>query len=308
MREAEPGLPQLDAGSVVTVGTFDGVHRGHSDILERVVARGRSMGLPTVLVTFLPHPVAVLNPGAAPPLLTPDQEQREALAATGIEHVIVLPFTATLAQYSAAAFVERLLCERYRMQALVVGYNHRLGRGREGDATVLAALGQRVGFHVDVVPPALDATGAPVSSSGIRRAIADGSLEAAAAALGRRYALCGVVQQGSQRGRELGYPTLNVAIPPRKLLPPDGVYAVRAETPRGQFGGMMNLGGRPTFGDFNRSIEVHLFEASGDWYGVSVAVELVRQLRETARFPSVEALVAQLARDAQDARVALTQA
>jgi riboflavin kinase/FMN adenylyltransferase len=309
MRDEPLGLPQLTGGSVVTVGTFDGVHRGHLDILRRVVARGEAMGLATVLVTFHPHPVAVVHPRAAPLLLTPGEEQREALADSGIAHVVVLPFTPILARYDAAAFVESLLIRRYRMRALVMGYNHRLGRGGKGDATVLARLGLRLGFDVDVVPPTLDPSGEPVSSSRIRQAILSGELAAVADALGRFYAIRGVVERGAQRGRDLGYPTINVAVPDaRKLLPPDGVYAVRAVTPRGTFGGMMNLGGRPTFGDFNRAAEVHLFDVGGDWYGVPVSVELVRRLRETTRFANAAALVAQLARDADDARVALTQA
>ncbi len=311
MPESPLGLPQLAGGSVVTVGTFDGVHRGHADILRRVVDRGAAAGLPTVLVTFDPHPVAILNPGGAPPLLTPGDEQREALAGTGIAHVIILPFTATLARYSAAAFVKELLVSRYGMRGLVMGYNHRLGRGREGSAAVLSGLGDRLGFAVDVVPPTLDDAGLPVSSSRIRDAVAAGDLAGAASGLGRLYAIRGTVERGSQRGRDLGYPTLNIALPRtsrRKLLPPEGVYAVRAVTPRGTFGGMMNLGGRPTFGETSRAIEVHLFEASGDWYGVPVAVELVRRLRDTTRFASADALVAQLARDADNARVALTQA
>ena len=302
------GLPQLREGAVVTVGTFDGVHRGHCDIIRRVVERGEAMGLPTVLVTFEPHPVAVVNPSAAPRLLTPGDEQLEPLAATRVEHVVVLPFTPLLARYSAADFVKGLLLGRYGMRGLVMGYNHRLGHGREGDADKLSALGLELGFDVDVVPPTIDSTGVPLSSSQIRRAVEAGDLDTATNGLGRPYSLHGIVARGAQRGRELGFPTLNVAMPERKLLPPDGVYAVRALTPRGSFGGMMNLGGRPTFDEFTRTAEVHLFDVAGDWYGVPVSVELIRRLRATTRFANVEALVAQLARDADEARFALTQA
>jgi riboflavin kinase/FMN adenylyltransferase len=302
------GLPSLSNGTVVTVGTFDGVHRGHYDILRHVVTRGESRGLESLLVTFHPHPVAVLNPEAAPPLLTPAEEQREALAESGVAHTVVLPFTNSLARYAAADFVA-LLIERYAMRHLVMGYNHRLGRGREGDASVLAQLGRRLGFDVDVVPPTLAAGGEPVSSSRIRESVSMGDLSEAASGLGRFYSIRGIVERGHQRGRDLGYPTLNIALrDPRKLLPPDGVYAVRATSTRGVFGGMMNLGGRPTFGDLRRSVEVHLFDVTGDWYGTAVSIELVRRLRDTTRFVSAEALVAQLARDADDARVALTQA
>ena len=309
MRDESPGLPQLMDGSVVSVGTFDGVHRGHYDILRHVVAGSESRRLSTLLVTFHPHPVAVIHPADAPRLLTPGVEQREALTESGVMHAVVLPFTPDLARCSAADFVQRFLIERYHMRHLVLGYNHRLGHGREGDAAFLTRLGQKFGFGVDVVPPTIGAHGEPVSSSRIRQAVVGGDLEAAAEGLGRLYSIRGIVERGTQRGRDLGYPTLNVALSDaRKLLPPDGVYAVRAVTPRGAFGGMMNLGGRPTFGDFSRAVEVHLFDATGDWYGVPVSVELVRRLRDTTRFANAEALVAQLARDADDARVALTQA
>ena len=170
-------------------------------------------------------------------------------------------------------------------------------------------MGDELGFDVHVVPAALDAAGAPISSSSIRTFIAHGDLERARGALGRPYSFSGTVVPGEQRGRGLGYPTLNVdLVSERKLLPPDGVYAVRARTARGAFGGMMNLGGRPTFGDERRTLEVHLFEASGDWYGERVSVDFVRRLRDTMRFSSPEALVAQLAEDAANARLALTQA
>jgi len=308
MADTTVGLPMLADGTVVTVGTFDGVHRGHHDILRHVVACGESRGLASLLVTFHPHPVAVVNPEGAPPLLTPGEEQREALAESAVAHSVVLPFTSTLARYAAADFVA-ILIERYAMRHLVMGYNHRLGRGREGDATLLAELGRRLGFDVDIVPPTRGADGEPISSSRIRQSVLIGDLSEAANDLGRFYSIHGVVERGNQRGRDLGYPTLNVALPDaRKLLPPDGVYAVRATSARGVFGGMMNLGGRPTFGDFRRAVEVHLFDVIGDWYGIAVSVELVRRLRDTTRFASVEALVAQLGRDADDARVALTQA
>lgn len=301
--------PRFERGSVITVGTFDGVHLGHRDILARLRARAAAAGLPAVVVTFRPHPLAVVNPSAAPMLLTPDDEQLEALAADGPVDVVVLPFTPALAHYSAEEFVRELLIGQYHLRELVIGYDHGLGRGRQGDAAALQRLGAELGFAVEIVPASLDPSGAPISSSAIRTWIAHGDLDRARRGLGRNYAFRGTVVPGEQRGRDLGYPTMNIALPsPRKLLPPDGVYAVRAKLPHGRFGGMMNLGGRPTFGDLERTLEVHLFDVSGDWYGETVSVELIRRLRDTTRFASVDALVAQLARDAQDARSALTQA
>jgi riboflavin kinase/FMN adenylyltransferase len=303
------GLPRLADGCVLTVGTFDGVHLGHRDILRRVHERADALKLPAALVTFRPHPLEVVNPAAAPMLLTPDVEQLGALVDSGPLTVIVLPFTPSLAARSAESFVLDLLLARYAMRELIIGYDHGLGRGRHGDAAVLAELGKESGFAVHVVSATLDGNGAPISSSSIRTLVAHGDLERAAHSLGRPYAFSGRVVSGERRGRLLGYPTLNIALASsRKLLPPDGVYAVRARTPSGTFGGMMNLGGRPTFGDAMRSLEVHLFDVSGDWYGETVSVELIRRLRDTTRFSSVDALVAQLGRDAERARVALTQA
>jgi riboflavin kinase / FMN adenylyltransferase len=198
--------------------------------------------------------------------------------------------------------------DRYALRELVIGHDHGLGRGREGDAAALRAIGAELGFPVDVVPPTTSPEGVPISSSAIRKAVAEGRLDTAAKGLGRRYAFRGSVVPGSQRGRELGFPTVNLAlVSSEKQLPPLGVYAVRVTFSAGTFGGMLNLGGRPTFGDFVLSPEVHLFDVAGDWYGQSLRVEFVARLRDTIRFGGVEALREQLTKDAATARSALTQ-
>jgi riboflavin kinase/FMN adenylyltransferase len=257
---ADSGLPVDSPGTVLTVGTFDGVHRGHWDLLGRVVARARELSLDSVLLTFDPHPLEVVNPVAAPRLLTVGDERLEILAESGIEYLAVLPFTPALSQYTAAQFVDEVLIKRFHVRQLVIGHDH--------------------GF---------------------------GDLATAAAGLGRRYSVSGVVTRGDRRGRLLGFPTANISPPdPRKLLPPEGVYAVVVQTPRGPFGGMMNLGPRPTFGDSHTSLEVHLFGEHTDLYGARVRVEFVERLRDTRRFESPDALVAQLHRDAERAKSALT--
>jgi riboflavin kinase / FMN adenylyltransferase len=307
LQTATLGLPGLANGSIATVGSFDGVHRGHRDLLRRLVERAAARGLPALLVTFEPHPLEIVNPPAAPLLLTPGSERLEEIAGSDIDYVAVLPFSRQLASYSAVDFVERILLERFRMRELLIGYDHGLGRGREGDVALLRRLGDRHDFPVDVVD-AVSIAGVPVSSTAARRAVSYGDLDDAAMLLGRRYSFRGRVQEGNQRGRQLGFPTLNIALPsPRKLLPPSGVYAVLLQSARGNFGGMMNLGPRPTFGDLSLSVEVHAFDATGDWYGESVRVEFVARLRDTLRFESADALAAQLGRDARDARRALTQ-
>jgi riboflavin kinase/FMN adenylyltransferase len=302
------GFPQLQEGSIITIGTFDGVHLGHHEILRDLAARAEARGMPAVVLTFAPHPLAVVNPPAAPRLLTPGAERFAALVSHGAPaHAVLVPFTHSLAAMTAEQFVD-VLVGRYCMRELVVGYDHGLGRGRRGDVSVLRELGRSRGFTVDVVEAKMDGRGNAVSSTAIRRAVAYGDLETARAMLGRRYDLFGQVVPGSHRGRGIGIPTINLEVPPEKLLPPDGVYAVRVRGSRGTYGGMMNLGGRPTFNEAARVPEVHMFGASGDWYGDQVAVEFVARIRDTIRFSGVEALVQQLHRDAETARLALTQA
>jgi riboflavin kinase / FMN adenylyltransferase len=302
-----PDLPSDVAETVVTVGTFDGVHLGHQDVLARLVACARARGRPSLLVTFEPHPLEVINPELAPLLLTTRDEKVALLGETGLDLLAVVPFTKELAQYPATRFVEEILLARFRMSELLIGHDHGFGRGREGDITLLRALGREHRFQVDIVPPVVTELGEPVSSTVVRRAVSAGELEQARALLGRFYSVRGRVVSGDARGRLLGFPTLNVdPAAPRKLLPPDGVYAVEVIGSRGRFGGMMNLGGRPTFGDESRRLEAHLFDAHGDFYGDQVDVAFVGRLRDTMQFPGPDALVAQLRRDADAARAALT--
>jgi len=304
----ESGLPPDASGTVLTVGTFDGVHLGHRRVLDRLAARSAATGLKSVLVTFEPHPMEVVNPANAPHLLTVGDEKIEVLVESTLHYLAVLPFTPVLAQYDAPTFVDAVLRERFGMRELLIGYDHGFGRGRSGDAGVLQKLGETRGFMVEVVPPVNGRDGRPISSTSIRRAIAGGDLERARGSLGRPYGISGVVSAGVGRGRTLGFRTINVSFPPpRKLLPPDGVYAVRVCTPLGTFGGMMNLGGRPTFDDPARTLEAHLFDTAPDLYGRRVRVDLILRLRETRKFGSAAALVEQLTLDEQAARSALAE-
>jgi riboflavin kinase / FMN adenylyltransferase len=289
--------PALEQGATVTVGTFDGVHPGHRAVLAEIESRARSAGRRSLLVTFEPHPLAVVNPGAAPPLLTSGPERREVLAQTELDYVVFLRFDKQLAALSPEAFVRDVLRRRFNMRELVIGYDHGFGRGRSGDVETLRRLGRDDGFLVDVVAP-VEIGGHPVSSTQIRRAVTGGDLATAARLLGRPYSVSGKVVQGAGRGRTIGIPTINLGeVPGNKLFPPDGVYAVWVETPAGRFGGMLNQGPRPTFGEATRSIETHLFGFTGDLYDRWVKLEWVERLRDTRKFASATELMTQLATD-----------
>ena len=302
-----PLLPPHPEGTVVTVGSFDGVHRGHVAVLEEITRRARAAGRKSVLVTFDPHPLEVVNPQAAPPLLTTGPERREVLAQTGLDYAVFLRFDRALANLSPEQFVRQVLIQRCGMRELVIGHDHAFGRGRSGDVGTLRRLGETDGFAVDVVG-VVEAGGHPVSSTAIRRAVAGGDLATARALLGRPYTLSGRVLRGEGRGRTLGIPTINVGeYGDRKLLPPDGVYAARVEWAGGVAGGMLNQGPKPTFGEVRRTVEVHLFGVDADLYGAWVRVEWLERLRDTERFGSVAELKAQLERDRTRAQDALAR-
>jgi riboflavin kinase / FMN adenylyltransferase len=301
-------LPPLPRGSTVTVGSFDGVHLGHQAVLHEIARRATAQGRASVLVTFEPHPLEVVNPQAAPPLLTTDTERREMLAQLPLDYVLFLRFDRRLAAFTPEEFVDRVLLDRCQMRELVIGHDHGFGRGRSGDVDTLRRLGVERGFDVDVVE-VVDSGEQHVSSSRIRRAVAGGDLATAARMLGRPYQVSGQVTPGERRGRLLGVPTINLStLPPQKLLPPDGVYAVRVEWRGGRLDGMMNQGPKPTFADGRRTLEAHLFDFEGDLYGEWVRIEWVERLRDIERFPSVEALKRQLDDDRIRARAALAAA
>ncbi|MFQ5550538.1 MAG: riboflavin kinase, partial [Gemmatimonadales bacterium] len=236
-------FPFGDRNTVVTVGTFDGVHLGHRAVLEEIARRARGLGLASLLVTFEPHPLAIVNPENQPHLLTLPNERREVLAQCDVDYVAFLPFTRNLSQYTPRQFI-KLLLDRFGMTELVIGYDHGLGRGRAGDVAVLTRLGQELDFAVDVVDAVTELRRPrPVSSTLIRRAVAGGDLETAAELLGRPYSMTGIGGTGAGRGKGLGFPTINVPPPPEeKLLPPDGVYAVTVEWSAGSAAGMLNQG------------------------------------------------------------------
>ncbi|TVR53022.1 MAG: bifunctional riboflavin kinase/FAD synthetase [Gemmatimonadales bacterium] len=303
--ESHPAIPFDPAGTVVTVGTFDGVHRGHWAVLEEIARRAKAAGRRAVLATFHPHPLRIVRPEIAPRLLTTPLEKKEILAETGLDYAVFLRFTPELSRYTPRRFVEEILVAGLNVKELVIGYDHGFGRGRSGDASTLTQIGRELGFAVDVVPP-VDMEGTPISSTRIRNAIAEGEMALAREGLGRPYAFRGVVVRGDGRGSGLGFPTANLLIASsEKLLPPSGIYAVRGVLRRGTFQGALHLGPRPTFQGSPPSVELHLMDFEGDLYGEEIRVDVVQRLRDVLPFVSVETLVEQMGKDVGQARQVL---
>lgn len=299
---AERLLPEDGRRAVVTVGTFDGVHRGHWEVLDEISRRARATDGRAVLLTFDPHPLRIVKPEVAPRLLTTPDEKKEILAESGLDYAVFLRFTPELSRYSPERFVREILVGRLGVAELVIGYDHGFGRDRSGDAGTLERLGVELGFDVDVVTP-VPMDGGPVSSTRIRRAVAAGEMEEAAQGLGRLYSLRGVVVRGDGRGRALGFPTANLRIGHvDKLLPPAGIYAVWGVLRSGRLAGALHLGPRPTFKGSAPTVELHLLDFEGDLYGDEIRVDFVRYLREILPFDSPEALIERMHGDVNDAR------
>ena len=287
--------------SVVTIGSFDGIHLGHQKILKEVVLLARGLSATGVVVTFDPHPMAVLHPKEAPCLLTTASEKVSLMRETGVGKAIIIPFTRKLAGRSAEWFVSDLLIRRLNMRRLVIGYDFRFGVGREGDAPYLERLGERLGFGVDIVPP-VNYLNHPVSSTRVRTALVRGDVVSAARMLGRPYRLSGKVVRGEGRGRMLEFPTANLEVgDPAKILPANGVYAVKVDIGNERAPGALYIGTKPTFGGKARSIEVHIMDVKRSLYGRRVGVAFVKRIRGDAAFPSPEALRDAIRRDVSKA-------
>lgn len=284
------------------MGTFDGVHRGHWAVLRRLCELAAEDGLLSVLVTFDPHPLKIVRPDIAPRLLTTPNEKKEILTLSGLDYAVFLSFTRSLSIHLPEEFVRDVLLARFALKRLVVGYDHGFGRDRSGHVGTMREIGARYGFKVEVVGPVLMNDGA-ISSSRIRRALEGGDVERAARGLGRPYSLTGVVVHGDGRGRTLGFATANVSVGASdKLLPREGVYAVRAAFRTHLGEGLLHLGPRPTFRGSPPSIELHVLDFDGDLYGEEVRVEFLTRLRDVQPFASAAELIEQMKRDREAAR------
>lgn len=293
------------AAPVLTLGNFDGVHLGHRAILDRVVNAARAAGVDAIGLTFHPHPVSVLRPDQAPQLITSLRDRVVLLGETGLDVLVLQHFTSRFAELTAEEFVERFVVERLGASRVVVGHKVSFGHARRGDAALLTRLGERFGFAVEVIGP-IRVDGHDVSSSAVRRAIAAGEVALARTLLGRPHRLGGFVVRGKQRGMAIGFPTANIRVR-TGMWPPDGVYAVRVRRGERWLDAVANVGTNPTFGTAPRTLEAYVFDFDEDLYGERVSVGFVERLRGEIAFPSVEALVAQIARDAAEARAVLAR-
>ncbi|MGI9008852.1 MAG: bifunctional riboflavin kinase/FAD synthetase [Streptosporangiaceae bacterium] len=301
-------VPPAWGRSVVTIGVFDGVHRGHQRIVAQAVERKAGLGLPLVVVTFDPHPDEVIRPGSHPPLLCTPRFRAELLGRFGADAVCVLPFTHEFSQLPAEDFVKSVLVDGLHAAAVVIGENFRFGHKAAGHVTLLAELGEKYDFAAEGVPLLTD-HGVTVSSSWIRDLLSAGEVAAAAVDLGRPHRVEGIVVRGHQRGRALGYPTANAEPLPHSAIPADGVYAGWLAS-LGQQGAedqrwpaAISVGTNPTFGGAERTVEAYALDRDDlDLYGVHVAVEFTDRIRGQVRFGAVDELIEQMGQDVAQAR------
>lgn len=284
--------------AVVTTGTFDGVHPGHRSILDRLQKTAREIGGESVLITFYPHPRTVINPDYTDLKLLNTQAEKEALLAeTGLNHLVVIHFTPEFSQITAEAYITDILVGRIGVKKLVIGYDHRFGRGRGGSFRELQEMAPSLGFEVEEIP-ALEIDGMAVSSSKIRQALLSGEVDRAAEKLGYAYPLTGRVIQGDKLGRTLGFPTANLSCEdPLKLIPCNGIYAVYVDIVGKRRRGMLHIGPRRTLNDPSHRIEVNILDFSGDLYGQEITLFFVKKLRDEMRFESLADLTNQMESD-----------
>ncbi|OPZ15846.1 MAG: Riboflavin biosynthesis protein RibF [candidate division BRC1 bacterium ADurb.BinA364] len=297
-------LGRQGCDTVVAFGSFDGLHWAHRELIGRVIREARARGGLSVVLSFSNHPLSVLAPPYCPKLLLSPRRKLEILEQLGVDVAILPEFTRELARMPAERFLRECLIERIGMRHIVVGYDCRFGAEGKGDGEMLKSAAPRLGFTVEAMGPMREG-GAVIGSRAIRSLLNLGRVEAAAALLLRPHELAGRVVQGDKRGRQLGFPTANLEFDPRYLIPAAGVYAIWADAAGTRYGGMINLGRRPTFGRMAFVPEAHLFSFEGDLYGQEIVVYFLGRLRGEKRFANAEALRRQLERDRQRARRAL---
>lgn len=291
-----------DEASIVTIGTFDGVHLGHQQILKQLIDTSRKSKLKSVLLTFFPHPRMVLQPDISMRLIQTIQEREKALQKTGLDYLVIHPFSTEFSRLSANDYVKQILVEQLNVRKVVVGYDHRFGRNRTASLEDMYHYADIHEFEViEINAEKIESTA--VSSTKIRKAIDEGNIELANTYLGHSFTIEGMVIDGDKRGRELSYPTANIDLQNQhKIVPKQGVYLVKSKLKGRVVYGMMNIGTKPTFDTTMPSIEVHFLDWNGDLYGQAVQVELLKWVREERKFSSVEELQTQIQADEQYCR------
>ncbi|WP_327698049.1 bifunctional riboflavin kinase/FAD synthetase [Streptomyces sp. NBC_00459] len=299
-------IPEDWGRSVVTIGSYDGVHRGHQLIIRHAVERARELGVPSVVVTFDPHPSEVLRPGSHPPLLAPHHRRAELMAELGVDAVLILPFTKEFSKLSPADFVVKVLVDKLHARAVVEGPNFRFGHKAAGNVEFLTELGRTYDFEVEVVDLYVSGEaggGEPFSSTLTRRLVGEGDVEGAGEILGRPHRVEGIVVRGAQRGRELGFPTANVETLPHTAIPADGVYAGWLHADGEEMPAAISVGTNPQFDGTERTVEAYAIDRVGlDLYGLHVAVDFLAFVRGQAKFDSLDALLVQMSEDVKKCR------
>jgi len=291
--------------TVLTIGTFDGVHLGHRKIIDRLVKSALEMECQSLVLTFFPHPRMVLDQDGGVKLLNTLEEKQQLLETTGLQNLIVHPFDQEFANLPAEKFVREILVEKLNLRKIIIGHDHRFGKNRDAGIDDLIRFGAQSGFEVEQISAA-EIDHISISSTQIRKALAAGDVQRANAFLGYDYFITGTVVEGKKLGRTIGYPTANLSIGfPYKLIPKIGIYVIRCEIGGKDFGGMLSIGFNPTVGGNELSIEAYFFDFDGDLYGQQLQVRLLHYLRDEAKFGSMEEMQAQIDRDALQSRVFL---
>ncbi len=301
------GLKDKFKDIIVGLGNFDGIHFGHQRLIGDLVAKARAVGGTPAVFTFVPHPLAVLNPQGAPPLILPPDVKRDMFATLGVEVLLWIPFSPEFARLSPEDFIKQVLHEQLAVRAVLVGYNYTFGYKGQGTPELLKEYGEKLGFDVEVLQP-VSIEGQPVSSTLIRSLLADGEISEARKYLGYSPVTEGTVVYGERRGNTLGFPTANIDVDHNLLVPANGVYSVKVDVDGHNWGGVANIGVKPTFhnNSFVRNIEVHLLDFSGDLYGKVIKVYFIRRLRNEKKFNTVGELIEQIQKDIYEARTDLT--
>ncbi|MFF1560174.1 bifunctional riboflavin kinase/FAD synthetase [Streptomyces sp. NPDC058279] len=300
-------IPDDWGRSVVTIGSYDGVHRGHQLIIGRAVAKARELGVPSVVVTFSPHPSEVVRPGSHPPILATYERRAELMARLGVDALLILPFTAEFSQLSPADFIVKVLVDKLHARAVIEGPNFRFGHKAAGNVDFLRELGTTYDYEVEVVDLVVRGEaggGVPFSSTLARKLVAEGDMEGVAEILGRPHRVEGVVVRGAQRGRELGYPTANVETQPHTAIPADGVYAGWLTADGERMPAAISVGTNVQFDATERTVEAYAIDRFGlDLYGMHVAVDFLAYVRGMAKFESLDGLLEAIADDVKRSRV-----